>query len=185
MLWFGIIGCTVSRARPDDGARSEALQSSRPVRQENFTEMPLLFRLFHAPRHALNRSRVDLFLRPIARGATRLPWTASLLANSGFAFGRPVKQAGTADGLVRSRKNALRIVQTAGAAQRCAHSGGATSPVMASSATTRRTSLGRKGFSITGRPLSQTNSRIAEARVSPVTKTTRPERPGQRRSISW
>jgi len=71
-----------------------------------------------------------------------------------------------------------------GAAQRCVQSGGVTSPFVASSATTRRTSLGRKGFSITGRPLSETNSRNAEVRVSPVTKTTRSARPGHRRSIS-
>ena len=48
---------------------------------------------------------------------------------------------------------------------------------MAISATTRRTSLGRNGFSITGRPLSETNSRKADASVSPVTKTTRAPRP--------
>src|SRR4029434_8244009 len=53
--------------------------------------------------------------------------------------------------------------------------------VHAISATSRRTSLGRKRFSITGRPLSTTNSRKVEARVSPVTKTTRPACSGQRR----
>jgi hypothetical protein len=63
--------------------------------------------------------------------------------------------------------------------------GGGSSPSMANSATTRRTSLGRNGFSITRRPLSETNSRSVDASVSPVTKTTRAPRPGQRRSISW
>ena len=65
-----------------------------------------------------------------------------------------------------------------------AQSSGATGPSIASSATTRRTSLGMNGFSITGRPLRDTNSRSAEASVSPVTNTTRPARPGQRCSIA-
>ena len=65
-----------------------------------------------------------------------------------------------------------------------AQSGDARSRSVGSSATTRRTSLGRKGFSITGRPLSVTNLRQPEASVSPVTNTTRRTCPGQRRSIS-
>ena len=73
-----------------------------------------------------------------------------------------------------TRKKAHRIVEMRALVQRRAQPGGAVSPSVPSSATTRRTSLGRNGFSITGRPLSETNSRSAEASVSPVTKTTRP-----------
>ena len=54
----------------------------------------------------------------------------------------------------------------------------------ATSATTRRTSLGRNGFSMTRRPLSRTNARSSDASVSPVTNTTRAARRGQFRSIS-
>ena len=46
------------------------------------------------------------------------------------------------------------------------------SPSTARSAMMRRTSLGMNGFSITGRPLPFTNSRNADASVSPVTNTT-------------
>src|SRR6185312_5621431 len=56
---------------------------------------------------------------------------------------------------------------------------------VASSATTRRTSTGRNGFSITGRPLAAAKSRSAEVSVSPVTKITRSARSGQRSSICW
>ncbi len=52
------------------------------------------------------------------------------------------------------------------------------------SPTMRRTSPGRNGFSISGRPLAAMNSRSVAVSMSPVTKTTRAAWSGQRRAIS-
>lgn len=150
---------------PHFGAHAERLQSSVTAWQRNFTEKAFLFRSFHAPRHALYRSRAD------ERGNPHRSRERQRKAVLRGLRGRPGRRR-----CASWRRRAWHA--------RCAQSGDATAPSAASSATTRRTSLGRNGFSITGRPLAETNSRNAEARVSPVTKTTRAACPGQRCSIS-
>ena len=71
---------------------------------------------------------------------------------------------GQGSGSDRARRT-CRIDRRCASIQRRAHSRAAPSPLLVNSATTRRTSLGRNGFSITGRPLFETNSRNAEAGV--------------------